>query len=152
MAELLEVARVLGIGTAAKPVVSEMDLLGRVGHGLPVKTVDRIVSCVAPQDAGFKYRLVPKATLARLKSGRQGHKHLSGGRLNAVQGALVARVASVWSQAVRIWKSPDAARDFLNRKHSLLGGRPPIDLVLENEIGADIVRSVLGRLEHGSAV
>jgi uncharacterized protein (DUF2384 family) len=34
----------------------------------------------------------------------------------------------------------------------LLKGRRPLDVVLENEIGAELVRGVLGRLEHGSAV
>jgi uncharacterized protein (DUF2384 family) len=58
----------------------------------------------------------------------------------------------VWTQSARIWKSEDAARDFLYRGHPLLGGRRAIDVVLVNEIGAELVRGVLGRLEFGSAV
>jgi putative toxin-antitoxin system antitoxin component (TIGR02293 family) len=58
----------------------------------------------------------------------------------------------VWSQSVRIWKSEAAARGFLYRAHPLLAQRRPIDLVLENEIGARLVEDVLGRLEYGSAV
>ena len=73
-------------------------------------------------------------------------------RLSGAQSAIVARLASVWAQAERVWKSPDAARDFLYRKHPLLNERRPLDVVLENEIGAELVRGVLGRLEHGSAV
>jgi putative toxin-antitoxin system antitoxin component (TIGR02293 family) len=73
-------------------------------------------------------------------------------RLSGAQSAIVARLASVWAQAERVWKSRDAARDFLYRKHPLLGERRPLDVVLENEIGAEVVRGVLGRLEHGSAV
>ena len=68
------------------------------------------------------------------------------------QSVINARLASVWTQAVRIWKAEEAARDFLYRKHALLGGRRPIDLVWEDEIGAELVRDVLGRLEYGSAV
>ena len=34
----------------------------------------------------------------------------------------------------------------------MFGPEDPIDLVLENEIGGELVRDVLGRLEHGSAV
>ena len=109
----------------------------------PVRSLERIVAVVAPTDTSFKYRIVPKASLARRKPSK---------RLSPGQSVIVARLASVWAQALRIWKSEDAARDFLYRKHPLLGERRPVDLVLENEIGAELVRCVLGRLEHGSAV
>jgi putative toxin-antitoxin system antitoxin component (TIGR02293 family) len=69
-------------------------------------------------------------------------------RLSAEQSL---RLAAVWIQAARIWKSEEATRDFLVRRHPLLGGGRPIDLVLQNEIGAELVRGVLGRLEHGCA-
>jgi len=97
---------------------------------------------VASSDAKFKFRIVPKASLARVS------KH----RLNANQSVLLARVATVWAQALRVWKSDDAVREFLFRPHPVLEGRAPMDLVLENEIGANLVREVLGRLEAGSAV
>ena len=143
MTELLSAARLLGLGTPAHPLVSELDYLDLVDHGLPVRSLERIAAVVAPTDTSFRYRIVPKASLARRKAGR---------RLSTAQRVIVARLASVWAQAVRIWKSEGAARDFLYRKHPLLGARRPIDLVLENEIGAELVRGVLGRLEHGSAV
>ncbi|MGB8107123.1 MAG: antitoxin Xre/MbcA/ParS toxin-binding domain-containing protein [Pseudolabrys sp.] len=139
MMELLALARLLG----SRPITSELDYLDMVEHGLSIRSLDRIVAVVAPTDTSFKYRIVPKASLARRKSGK---------RLSAVESVVVARLASVWAQAARIWKSEGAARDFLYRKHPLLGERRPIDLVLENEIGAELVRGVLGRLEHGSAV
>jgi putative toxin-antitoxin system antitoxin component (TIGR02293 family) len=60
-------------------------------------------------------------------------------------------VASVWAQALRIWKSEEATREFLFRAHPILNGRKPIDLVLESEIGADLVRGLLGRIEAGVA-
>jgi putative toxin-antitoxin system antitoxin component (TIGR02293 family) len=142
MTELLSAARLLGLGTPAHPLVSELDYLDLVDHGLPVRSLERIAAVVAPTDTSFRYRIVPKASLARRKAGK---------RLSAAQSVVVARLASVWAQAVRIWKSEGAARDFLYRKHPLLGARRPIDLVLENEIGAELVRGVLGRLEHGSA-
>jgi putative toxin-antitoxin system antitoxin component (TIGR02293 family) len=143
MTELLSAARFLGLETPAHPIVSELYYLDLVDRGLPVRSLERLVAVVAPTDKSFKYRIVPKASLARRKAGR---------RLSAAQSVIVARLASVWTQAARIWKSEDAARDFLYRKHPLLGARRPIDVVLENEIGAELVRGVLGRLEHGSAV
>jgi putative toxin-antitoxin system antitoxin component (TIGR02293 family) len=143
MTEILGAARVLGLETPARPLASELDYLDLVDRGFPVRSLERIVAVVAPADTNFKYRIVPKASLARRKPAK---------RLSPGQSVIVARLASVWAQALRIWKSEDAARDFLYRKHPLLGERRPIDLVLENEIGAELVRGVLGRLEHGSAV
>lgn len=143
MTELSAAARVLGVETPAHRLASDVEYLSLVARGFPVKALDRIAEEVAPGDAKFKYRIVPKASYARSKMTR---------RLTAPQSVVVTRIASVWAQALRIWKSETAARSFLGRPHPLLGNRKPIDLVLENEIGAELVRGVLGRLESGSAV
>src|SRR5260370_4329370 len=119
-------------------LVAFLDLVGR---GLPVSSLERVVGSVAPADRSLKYRIVPKPSFARRKANK---------RLSAPESVRVARLASVWANAVRIWKSEDAARDFLYRNHPLLQGRRPIDLVLKNEIGGRIVQDVLGRLAHGS--
>lgn len=143
MPELMEAARMLGAETDKKPLKSGVAYLDLVSQGLPVRSLDRIAQAIAPHDVNFKYRIVPKASLARSKTTK---------RLTAAQSVAVTRLAEIWSQALRIWKSESAARDFLNREHGLLAERRPIDLVLENEIGAGLVRDVLGRLEYGSAV
>ncbi len=143
MLQFLETARVLGLGSAAKPLTSEIHYLDMVENGLPLKSLERIAVRVCPAEPNFKYRIVPKASLARRKAGK---------RLSADQSVVVARLASVWATAVQVWKSEEASRDFLMRAHVLLGNRRPIDLILENEIGADLVKSVLGRLANGSAV
>jgi putative toxin-antitoxin system antitoxin component (TIGR02293 family) len=143
MAELLEAARLLGVETPARHVTSDVAYLKLVDEGLPLKSLDRIAAALAPGDAHFKYRIIPKASLARRKESR---------RLSAAQSVVVTRLASVWAQALRIWKSEPAARDFLSRPHPLLGRGKPLDLVLDNEIGAELVRNVLGRFESGAAV
>lgn len=142
MPELMEAARLLGVETERKPFKSGVAYLTLVGQGLPVKSLDRIAQVLAPGDANFKYRIVPKASLARSRTSK---------RLTAAQSVAVTRLASIWSQALRVWKSETAARDFLGREHPLLGRRKPLDLVLENEIGGGLVRDLLGRLEYGSA-
>jgi putative toxin-antitoxin system antitoxin component (TIGR02293 family) len=114
-----------------------------VDRGLPVRALEKISTAVAPNDNNFKYRIVSKASLARSKSSR---------RLSPNHSVVVARLASIWATALRIWKSEESVRAFLNRPHPLLAGRRPLDLILENEIGAELVRSILGRLEYGSAV
>ena len=141
--EYLEAARVLGLETPSRPVHSEIQYFDMIERGLPVRSLKRISSAYAPKDKSFKYRIVPKASLARYQRSK---------RLSRVHSAVVSRLASVWTEATRIWKSDDAARDFLYRDHALLADRKPIDLILENEVGAEMVKSVLGRLENGSAV
>jgi len=143
MMELSAAARVLGVDSPAHPLASDVEYLKLVARGFSIRALDRIADEVSPGDVKFKYRIVPKASYARSKVTR---------RLSAPQSVVVTRIASVWTQAVRVWKSEEAARAFLGRPHPVLGRRKPIDLVLENEIGADLVRGVLGRLESGSAV
>jgi putative toxin-antitoxin system antitoxin component (TIGR02293 family) len=144
MVAWLEAASFLQIPSKNKSLVSPFQLLDILDKGLPVSSVDRIAGALAPDDAEFRYRIVPKATLARVKVKRR--------RLNKTQSELVARLAEVWTDAIRVWKSDEAARSFLNRKHPLLDNKRPIDLTLQSEIGAQLVRDVLGRLEHGTAV
>ena len=141
--ELLEAAKVLGVAGPGQRLSSDIDYLILLDKGLPLKSLDIICDALAPADASFKYRIVPKATLARTKARR---------KLNTEQSVLITRLANVWSTAMRVWKSPGEARAFLYRPHMLLDNRRPIDLVLKNEIGSALVEDVLGRLEHGTAV
>jgi putative toxin-antitoxin system antitoxin component (TIGR02293 family) len=141
MTPLGEAVRVLGLEKREPP--TDIQYLDMVDHGLPVRSLEKISAAVAPNDSSFKYRIVSKASLARSKNSR---------RLSPNHSVLVARLASVWVMALRIWKSEENVRAFLHRPHPLLDQRRPLDLVLENEIGADLVRSILGRLEYGSAV
>ena len=139
----LEVVQVLGLGKSNKPIKSEVQFFDMVESGLPIKSLERISLVCAPGDKGFKYRIVPRASLARYQQS---------GRLSRLHSAVVGRLAAVWAEATRVWKSEEAARDFLYRSHPLLSNRKPIDLILENEIGASLVKDILGRLENGSAV
>lgn len=143
MTTLFETAKLLEVPEKNRPLRSAVQYLTYVDKGLPVRSLDRIAHAIAPADAAFRYRIVPKATLARLKTKR---------RLNKSQGEIVTRLAEVWTDATRVWKTDEAARGFLNRKHPLLDNKRPIDLMLQSEIGAQLVRDVLGRLEHGIAV
>lgn len=142
MTDLIAAAKALGVARGHR-ISSPIQFLALLDRGLPITSLDRIARAIAPTDTSFRYRIVPKATQARLRSRR---------KLNRSQGVIVTRLANIWSQALQVWKSPEDAREFLYRPHPLLENRTPIDLVLENEIGAQLVADVLGRLEHGSAV
>lgn len=134
-------AGLLGITNPYKPL-SQVGVIQRVQVGLPLTAVTRLEKFVAPEDATFKYRIIPRATWARRRKSR---------RLSAKEGAVVARLAEVSAMAKTVWGSEEAARDFLWRPHPLLEGRKPIDVILESELGRPLVESILGRLQYGSA-
>jgi putative toxin-antitoxin system antitoxin component (TIGR02293 family) len=143
MSTPLEVRHILGLGVSGPPK-SPMHWIDLAARGFPLSTLDRISRRLAPGDAAFKYRIVPKATLARAKA--------ASGRLNPSQSILVVRLARIWSLALDVWGSDEAARRFLMRSHQLLDGRPPLDVALGSELGGDFVREILRRLQYGSAV
>ncbi len=60
-----DVAAVLGLSAKSPAAHSPVALIVLIEHGLPVKAVDKVAHLLAPDDAQFKYRLVPKATLER---------------------------------------------------------------------------------------
>jgi putative toxin-antitoxin system antitoxin component (TIGR02293 family) len=122
---------------------SPFALISRIEDGLPIGALERVSELVAPGDAQFKYRLIPKATYERRK--KAAH------RLSSEEGTRLARLARVWSLADAVWESGDAARDFLFRPHPMLEDRRPIDVVIQNEFGAEMVIDILGRLKYGSA-
>lgn len=137
-----EVAAALGLSARSREAYSPVTLIGRIEHGLPVKAVDRVAHLLAPDDAQFKYRLVPKATLDRRKATN---------RLSAEEGARLARLAKVWSAARDVWGADDEARDFLFRSHPMAEDRRPIDLVIQSEFGAELILDILGGLKYGTA-
>jgi putative toxin-antitoxin system antitoxin component (TIGR02293 family) len=135
-------ADVLGLPSREMASRSPMGLLARIEHGLPLAALDRVAELVAPGDAQFKYRLVPKATYERRKGAH---------RLSADEGTRLTRLARVWSLALEVWGSEQEARDFLFRTHPMIEDRRPIDVVIQSEFGAEMVIDILGGLKYGSA-
>jgi putative toxin-antitoxin system antitoxin component (TIGR02293 family) len=142
MPELAEVANLLGVARPDKPLASPLQLIRKIEDGLPLRTFDRVMALVAPGDNSFKYRVIPKASLAR----RQHEK-----RLTATESERLARIAGIWTFACDVWGSADEARSFLFRPHAMLGDRRPVDVVIDSEVGAQVVEGILGRLKFGSA-
>jgi putative toxin-antitoxin system antitoxin component (TIGR02293 family) len=137
-----QVAEILGVDRPSHPIDTPLQLVDRIEKGLPLTSLDRVVAAVAPDDAGFKYRVVPKASLARRR-----HK----ARLSADESERVARIARVWAFAREVWGGDQHARDFLSRPHLMLDDRLPIDVVIRSEAGAQVVEGILGSLLYGSA-
>jgi putative toxin-antitoxin system antitoxin component (TIGR02293 family) len=136
------VADVLGLPAKEAASRSPFGLISRIDDGLPIGALDRVAHLLAPGDAQFKYRLISKATYERRKIAL---------RLSSDEGTRLARVARVWGLALDIWQTEDAARDFLFRSHPMLEDKRPIDVVIQNEIGAEMVLDILGSLKYGSA-
>ena len=87
--------------------------------GLPASALERLASAVAPDDARFKFQLIPKATLERRKKSATRH-------LTSEEGDRLARLAKVYVFALDIYRDSRNARDFLNRPHAMLDGKPPL--------------------------
>jgi putative toxin-antitoxin system antitoxin component (TIGR02293 family) len=138
-----KVADVLGLPAKEVSRRSPFALISRIEDGLPIGALERVTKLLAPGDARFKYRLVPKATYERRK--KAAH------RLSSEEGTRLARVAYVWSLARDVWGRDEAARDFLFRPHPMIEDKRPIDVVIQNEFGAEMVVDILGRLKYGSA-
>lgn len=133
----------LGIDIGARD--SPLFLPHMITSGLPVRAIDALASFVAPQDVGFKYRLVPKATLERRRKSASK-------RLTTEEGDRLARLAKAFSFAIEIYKDPARARDFMTRPHAMLDGEQPIEVALATSAGTDIVVSLLGRMAYGGGV
>jgi putative toxin-antitoxin system antitoxin component (TIGR02293 family) len=138
------VAALLGVKTKSRKELSKLDLADAVRRGIPLSAVDRVLQSIAPHDVALRNRIVPKATLARRRSG-------GAPRLSPRESDRVARMASLWTIALDVWGSADAAQRFLREPHPLLDGRVPNEVAVDTEIGARTVEDILGRLKYGSA-
>ena len=134
----------LGLQAPGAKSMTPLDLFARIESGLPVAALERLTRKVCPADTGFKYRIVPKATLSRRQTRPRA-------RLSAEESAKLVRLARIWTFAKRVWGGEDAASRFLFAPHMLLQGQRPIDVALGNEVGAEIVEGILGRLQYGTA-
>ena len=110
------VADVLGLPVKEVAARSPFGLISRIEDGLPIAALERVAHLLAPGDAQFKYRLIPKATYERRKTAH---------RLSSNEGTRLARVARVWSVAVDVWQNEEEVRDFLFRPHPDDTGQTP---------------------------
>lgn len=121
-------------------------LASSIEEGLSVTALDRVADAVAPDDAHFKFRLIPKATLERRRKSATR-------RLTDDEGDQLARIAKVFVFAIEIYKGDTArARAFLHRPHPMLEQRAPLDLAIGSGPGADLVINILGRAAYGGGV
>lgn len=95
-------------------------------YGIPLLTLARVVG-------------VPARTLARRKKERQ---------LRADESDRLLRLARVAAAAEDVLGARDKAGRWLQKANRALGGIAPLDL-LDTDLGAEEVVTILGRIEHG---
>jgi putative toxin-antitoxin system antitoxin component (TIGR02293 family) len=132
------------LGVPAGDIESPLDLAHSIEEGLQVSAVDRIAKAVAPDEPGFKFRIVPKATLDRRRRSRS--------RLKNDEGDRVARLARVYSMGLSIFHDEGKVRQFLARPHMLLDNKRPLDVALSTGPGAEAVINLLGRAAYSGGV
>lgn len=116
-----------------------------IENGLPVAALDHLADSVAPGDARFKFRLIPKVTLERRRKSATK-------RLTSEESNRLARLAKVFGFALDIYKEPERARAFLGKPHPMLDGKAPLDVALATSPGADLVINLLGRAAYSGGV
>ena len=121
---------------------NRLGLARSILDGLPVSTIERLATVVAPDDRAFKWRLIPKATFERRKKSTSK-------LLTSDEGERLARLAKVFSFALEIYSEPTRVREFLSRPHAMLDGETPLEVALATGPGADVVINLLGRAAYG---
>jgi len=69
-------------------------------------------------------------------------------RLTAEESDRVVRLARIVTRAREVFEDPEKAATWLKRPNRALRNTAPID-VLDTDLGAQSVETILGRIEHG---
>jgi putative toxin-antitoxin system antitoxin component (TIGR02293 family) len=143
MATVIEEVETL-LGVPTKEAGAPLAVARSIEGGLSVAAVERVAKALAPDDAGFKFRIVPKSTLERRRKAKQ--------RLTSDEGNKVARLAKVYSMAMGIYRDETKVRAFLMSPHMMLENETPIDVALATGPCADAVINLLGRAAFSGGV
>ncbi len=119
---------------------SRLELIPMVREGLPYAALEAI---------GAYLELSIESTAKSLGlSSRTLVRRKETGQLDALESERVLRLAEVAARTVEVFGNEENARHWLAEGNRALGGAKPLDM-LDTDVGADAVRDVLGRIEHG---
>ena len=119
---------------------SRLDLVPLVREGLPYTALEAVGAYLhLSVEATAKSLGLSPRTLARRKET---------GQLDAIESERVVRLAEVAARAADVFGGDETACTWLSEPNRALGGARPLDL-LDTDMGAEAVRDVLGRIEHG---
>lgn len=128
-------------GAQARALGGSEDFVEKIREGFAPDVIDQLASELgAPQQTILEVAQIAPATLARRR------KH---GRLSKQESDRVYRIGSVFKDVTRLFEGDrvEAAR-WMNRPERALSGNTPLKH-LDTEAGAEAVRDLVGRLEHG---
>jgi putative toxin-antitoxin system antitoxin component (TIGR02293 family) len=131
----------LNLGFMATLDESGLALIGAVREGLPVSVVDEVLETGRLTAAELDRLALPRKTLA--------HRRALG-RLSAEQSDRLVRILRVIQEAETTFANPEKARRWLRRPTSALAENTPLEL-LDTDVGARRVETLLGRIAHGIA-
>jgi putative toxin-antitoxin system antitoxin component (TIGR02293 family) len=129
----------------SKQSAGRLGFVRQINSGFPVDRLESLARQISPDNAAFKYQVIAKATLER-------RKKTTAKMLSPEESAKVARISRSMNLAIEVWKSEEAARAFLFRPHPLLEMQTPIDVIMMNEFGAELVGEILLKLKYGTDV
>jgi putative toxin-antitoxin system antitoxin component (TIGR02293 family) len=130
-----------GPGFLATLDEDDLGLVDAVREGLPVRVVDEVLGTGRLTAAELDRLALPRKTLA--------HRRALG-RLSAEQSDRLVRILRVVHEAEETFADPEKAHRWLRRPTSALAGNAPLDL-LDTDVGARRVETLLGRIAHGIA-
>jgi putative toxin-antitoxin system antitoxin component (TIGR02293 family) len=128
-------------GLPAPADVGDMRLISAVRQGLAVQEVDDVLASGRLSAVELDRLALPRKTL--------NHRR-SLGRLSPEQSDRLVRLLRMIGQAEEVFGNAAKAHRWLRLSTAALSGNAPLDL-LDTEIGARQVETLLGRIAHGIA-
>jgi putative toxin-antitoxin system antitoxin component (TIGR02293 family) len=119
-------------------VETELELLDQVDNGLHIRLLELMIEegLLTELEAT---RFISKRTLERRKSET---------KLKIEESDLIVRIARVCGYALEIFGTKEKASKWLHTPNKALKDKVPFDL-LQTDLGARLVQTILGRIDHG---
>lgn len=129
-------------GRRRAAAAASREVQDHVRRGLPAAAIGRLALQYGTTQAEIQRILgIPRATAQRKRS-------QAGAVLDPVYSDRALRLARTFNLASSVFANPEKAAGWFKDGNRALQGERPFDL-LDTEDGADRVRAVLMRLEHG---
>jgi putative toxin-antitoxin system antitoxin component (TIGR02293 family) len=119
---------------------SAVEWIELVRRGIPAPAIDAVLGLVDLRQGELSRALdIPERTLVRRKKE---------GVLNCEESGKLLRLARVVERAGEVFEDGSLALDWIKSPNASLGGATPLSM-LDTDLGADSVMTILGRIEHG---
>jgi putative toxin-antitoxin system antitoxin component (TIGR02293 family) len=131
---------------------SALKLLGILGSPSEIEVVDMLEKGLTKQNyqkakdvTGFSHQNMASILSISTKT-LESKKNKD--RLSDTASERLLKLAELAAQGIQVFNSGDLFREWLQKPLRPLGGKKPVDLMV-NMYGLDMVKNLLGRIEHG---